>query len=487
MERTRNFRLSETLGLLAIAATLLSGCSGGAGSGTTDPGMVAADREANPSAREKALRAGYEQAQSGEIDRKDWRERTKSVAWLASNPARTRLVALDMLLLDDPEDTENMVGLMLPREPAWPIIDWMCQTAASREWISITPSLVRSWARPVLEPPDDERPERAAIVALYPNRQVIDVVFDVFATPADDTLLEQRRRTDAWALLARIDPSLTRTRALLATLAPRDDDQLVAALTAGADQLRAVPQTTEQLDWLTAMREQPSFWEESAAAIAMLDPEQLDRFELRHASAVRWAAANRPQWLVASRAELLSELSDRLGTRRIFQRYSGYADGQAPEERFVRNESKLSWGDALLLLIADEAIASDAIREELFEQAAADQRDTSTEYGGVIDADGAAFKAISYPPRPSQRLGDNRFVASQDLLNASVGSLFHYHFHASHTSMREYAGPGQGDDAYARVLGRSCIVFTTLGKDSMNADYYQPDGVVIDLGEIRRP
>jgi hypothetical protein len=53
--------------------------------------------------------------------------------------------------------------------------------------------------------------------------------------------------------------------------------------------------------------------------------------------------------------------------------------------------------------------------------------------------------------------------------------------------MRDYAGPGQGDDAYAQVLGRSCIVFTTLGKDSMNADYYQPDGVVIDLGEIRRP
>ncbi len=484
----RNLRLRDALGLVTIATTLLAGCAGGAGgSGAKDPGMVAADQEANPIAREKALRAGFAGVQAGEVDHKDWRERTKSVAWLASNPARTRLVALELLLEDDPTDTENMIALMLPREPAWPVIDWICETSSSRGWVSVTPSLVRSWARPVIEPTDDDRPERAAIVSLYPNRQVVDVVFDVFATPADESLLEQRRRTDAWALLARIDPSLTRTRELLATLAPRDDDQLVAALTAGAEDLRAVPQTTEQLDWLTAMREQESLWEHSAAAVRHLDPEQLDRFELRHASAARWAAQHRPQWMVATRAELLSELNDRLGGRRTFQRYSGYADGQAPDERFERNESKLSWGDALLVLIADEVIADPAVIAALFEQAAADQRDTSTEYGGVIDADGDGFRAISYPPRPSQRLGDNRFVASQDLLDASVGSLFHYHFHASRTSMREYAGPGQGDDAYARVLGRSCIVFTTLGKDSMNADYYQPDGVVIDLGEIRRP
>jgi hypothetical protein len=449
--------------------------------------MVAADREANPSAREKAIRAGFEQAQSGEIDRKDWRERTKSIAWLASNPARTRLVALEMLLQDDPEDTKYMVGLMLPKEPAWPVIDWMSQTAGSRGWVEVTPALVRSWARPVIEPTDNDRPERAAIIELHPNRQVVDVVFDVFATPADETLLEQRRRTDAWALLARIDPSLSRTRELLATLAPRDDDELIAALAAAAEDLRAVPQTAEQLEWLTAMREQTEFWDECAAAVAMLDADQLARFELRHASAVRWASVNRPQWLVASRGELISELRDRLGGRKTFQRYSGYAEGQTPEERFERNEDKLSWGDALLLLIADQAIADSAVRAELFEQAAADQRDNSTEYGGVLDASGKGFKAISYPPRPGQRVGDNRFVASQDLLDASVDALFHYHFHASRTSMRDYAGPGEGDDAYARTLGRSCIVFTTLGKDSMNADYYQPDGVVIDLGEIRRP
>ena len=87
--------------------------------------MVAADREANPSAREKAIRAGFEQTQSGEIDRKDWRERTKSIAWLASNPAPRRPFALEMLLKDDPEvetaseGTEpNRCVVVVPVRPA---------------------------------------------------------------------------------------------------------------------------------------------------------------------------------------------------------------------------------------------------------------------------------------------------------------------------------------------------------------------------------
>lgn len=492
MARTARIAAPLVGGLtLALSLATLTAC--GSGSGATadaerpDPGIVASNREANPITREKAIRAGLAMAQAGEIDRAAWREQTKSIAWLASNPARTRTVALEALLADDPEDTRAMVALMLPKEPAWPVIGWICDTAAARGWTDLTPSLVRSWSRPVVDPKDEDRPERAALAALHPHESLEEVVFEVFATPAGEGLLEQRRRTDAWALLTRIDLSLTRTRAMLGTLAPRDNDPLIGALSAAATDLRAVPQTAEQLEWLASMREHEDFWNECREAIASLDPEQLDRFELRHASAVRWAARRRPQWLAASRAELLSELRDRLSTRRVFQRYSGYAEGQAPEERYERNADRLSWGDALLLLIADEAIHDRDVLAALFEQADADRRDTSTEYGGVLDASGEGFAATLHPPRPAQRVGDNRFVASPELMAEGVTALFHYHFHASRGSMRDYAGPGEGDDAYARTLGRSCIVFTALAGDSLNADYYQPDGAVIDLGEVRRP
>jgi hypothetical protein len=30
-------------------------------------------------------------------------------------------------------------------------------------------------------------------------------------------------------------------------------------------------------------------------------------------------------------------------------------------------------------------------------------------------------------------------------------------------------------------------VFTSLKEDVLNVDYYQPDGVVIDLGKLTRP
>jgi hypothetical protein len=80
-----------------------------------------------------------------------------------------------------------------------------------------------------------------------------------------------------------------------------------------------------------------------------------------------------------------------------------------------------------------------------------------------------------------------RFVASDDLLNAGVPALFHYHFHAAHYDNRKYAGPSLADLEYARQYGRSCLVFTFVTRDRLNVDYYQPDGARVDLGSIERP
>ena len=66
-------------------------------------------------------------------------------------------------------------------------------------------------------------------------------------------------------------------------------------------------------------------------------------------------------------------------------------------------------------------------------------------------------------------------------------SLAHYHFHAQEPRNSSYAGPSPADLAYAARLGRTCLVFTSVGSDTLNADLYQPDGVVLDLGELRRP
>jgi hypothetical protein len=50
-------------------------------------------------------------------------------------------------------------------------------------------------------------------------------------------------------------------------------------------------------------------------------------------------------------------------------------------------------------------------------------------------------------------------------------------------SNAEFAGPGPGDADYAIEQGRACVVFTSIRAGVLDADYYQPGGVVIDLGE----
>jgi hypothetical protein len=117
-----------------------------------------------------------------------------------------------------------------------------------------------------------------------------------------------------------------------------------------------------------------------------------------------------------------------------------------------------------------------------------DRRDTTTEYGGMLAARGLDQEwavPTLFPPRPGQREGDNKFIASDDMIRSSDRSLAHYHFHAQEERNAAYAGPSPGDLIYAARQGRNCLVLTSLGEGEMGVDYYQPDGIVVDLGRIR--
>lgn len=467
----------------------LWGCAGGGAGATGDSMADLMNSELGYMTRIRALDQTEVEVADGTVDRKIWRENVKKIAWGAANYEKLRLAAIDALLADDEADTRNMLRLMLPREPDWPVIERICLLAGENGWEEYTPSLVRSWSRPVVQPADPERPERAALIALHPNQEVEATVFEVFATPSEDKLFGDKAREEAWALLCRLDPTGSKTAGYLLEIGD-PNDPLLTDLRAGARDLRAAPTTPEQLQWLRDLRqpEHSAWWAEATSAIGRLGPEQLQGFELRHASAVVWAAAHEPGWLNASRGELLGTLTSELQGRKVYQRSAEEIDGMPPpRERLADNASRLVWGDVLLLLIADRAIADEEVVASLFAQADSDRGDTSTEYGGVLDARSDGFIALSYPPRPAQRTGDNRFVASPELLESGATALFHYHFHARKADEREYAGPSPGDDAYAKQFGRSCIVFTSLDEDQLNADYYQPNGGAVDLGEVRRP
>ncbi len=438
--------------------------------------------------RVSAIEASVGMKERGEVERAAWREAMKKIAWSAATYVGVRLAAVDALLEDDEADTRTMLGLMVAREPQQPMVDRIATLAMERGWAEMTGALVRRWAVVSAGREGPDRIERRAIEALHPGTPVADVVFEEFARPAPkDNVLESRRRTDAWAVLCRIDEDGSRTKALLAKMEEGGDDDVMGALVAGARELRVTPRTGEQLEWLMALREERrrAWWDEARGVIDGLRAEHTEGFELRHIAGVLWAKERRSAWLAASRDELLAELRARLAGRKLHQRMAEQGEGAwGRRENLETNESRMAWGDALLTLIATEAITDQGVLGALGAQVSADRKDTSTEHGGVMVWQDGAFAALSFPPRPAQRAGDNRFVASPELLAAGRMGLLDYHFHARVADEKEYAGPSGGDKDYARVLGRSCLAFTSVRKGVLNADYYQPNGVVIDLGEV---
>lgn len=483
-----------------LVGLLLAGLFGCQGTPATDvPPSTMADTKATFTDRLHAVENAQAQLQQPDADVPAIREMLKNVAWKRSNDQRLRIAALDALLSDQPnlEDTHNMLRLMLPTESAWQqweFIEHAGKVAARHDWTDLTTAFVASYARRVNPPIDDaDRPERLAIVRLNPQDNLTDVVFAVFVGRTGDEL-DERDRTAAWGLLRRIDTQGERTRVLLAQLSPAEvaDDPILAALSDAARDLHAVPATGEALESLMRLRapDHREFWQQCAAAIATLNERQLEGFALRHAAGVRWAARFAPQWLTMDRADLLDILNDAYEPRRHYWR----TGGSAPTDESLRRARRdLVWGDALMILIAMEAIDDTDIPAQLFTQADEDQADSSTEYGGVItDLDETnstepRFVAYSYPPRPAQRLGDFRFVASDDLLHAGDTALFHFHFHASGFDNRKYAGPSLGDLEYAKHYARPAIVFTFIDRDTLNADYYQPNGARVDIGVVERP
>jgi len=303
--------------------------------------------------------------------------------------------------------------------------------------------------------------------------------------------LDERQRLAAWSLLRRLDPTNEYAGHLLLRTNPdeRADDPILESLYAAANDLRAVPDTGEQLEWVANMRAPAHrvFWDKAKRAVGGLGLEQAEGLRLRHAAAVVWASEHEPSWLGLSRGQLLDLLASRLEGRKHYTRgvETGPTSGRLRDAR-----DRMVWGDALLALIGADAIEEPDVIADLFAFAEEDREDTSTEYGGILDAapgSERAFVVLLYPPRASQRFGDRQFVASDELLEAGAAALFHYHFHASDYGNRKYAGPSHGDIEYAALYGRAAIVFTFIDRDHLNADYYQPDGARIDLGTIRRP
>ena len=479
---------------------LLGGCSSSGSQTSIDPLTDLRNPNLLIATRTEAIAQAWDLVESGQANRRETREVLKALAWSGKAPLELRLAVLGTLLGDEAseEDSRQLVALMLPREPRLEVIGLLAQVAQEQRWLEATTSLVRSLSRVDSQTPDTVRPEYVAIQSLHPDRSVEEIVFDVFVEPPNQPDRfgidwAERARADAWDVLARLDGDGTIRTDLLAK--HKDSPQkVVQDLQACMEDLWCIPLGGEELKWLRSLREQTNegqarWWADAAQAIARIKSSDTSHgLRIRHAEPIRWAFENQREWIGASRGDLLEELRSRLDRRKKHPRREENAATVPVSERLDSWESILSWADILSILVVDEAVHAPSIATKIFEYAALDHDDRTTEYGGLLEARAErAFAAILYPPRPSQRGGDRTFVASTDMIERGDRSLAHYHLHVQETFNSSFAGPSRDDLRYAARSGRICIVFTSVDNSTMGVDVYLPTGVVIDLGEIDFP
>lgn len=490
----------RTLGALSMLMAMLAiGAAGCAGKTppfeSEDPLTDVVNPQRTARQRASIMAQMPELIESGRVDRAAAIERLREIAWARNMPSALRESALIALIGNEALLSESesiaLLRAMLPTERDPVVTRFAAGQAALRGWTDLTPAIVRRFAVPDSSVADERRPEYAALAALHPDTPVVETVFDVFRGSGPDDE-EARLRRDAWNLLSRLDATGDVRVRLLGGLASagsdRQRDPTLDALGRALVELRTIPLTGEELEWLAqlASREHAAWWEGAQSIVRTLDADQLRGLRIRHMEPLRWAAEFRRDWTRASKGALLDVLAGEIDGQENYRRKAAPTTAETLEAW----GEKLSYGDAVALMTVNEAVREPRVVEALFEQAEADMQDTSTEYGGVLRlatsrTSRGMFAAVSYPPRPSTRVGDTAFVASRELLDDSATALAHYHFHAQRVRNAQFAGPSDGDLEYASRYGRTCIVLTPVAEGVMNVDVYLPSGVVIDLGVIR--
>lgn len=399
------------------------------------------------------------------------------VLWSDSQPTDLRLWAMDRLISHNEDDFWRIAARRIREVDLWPVLNPLIDRAVQRGDPAFTVALVRSLARPSKAYTDENRPERAAIEALNPGLTLEQAVWGVFIDP-DETVLTAAR-IDAWGLTHRL-AGAQRAREMLVTT--QSQHPLLSDLRS-ASWLGVMPANREGILWLMHVRGESEgvFWEHAGRMARGLEDTQRVGLELRHLPVLVSAT---PETLQQGRSSALAGLTRRLSGIEITPREKAGIAMRLPTEALSEHAASLCYADVLTIDRIQRALSDRALVSALFNQADRDLADTTTEHGGVLIETDGRVKAELFPP--DIRVHDQKFYASNELILRMYTGLAHYHFHAQKHMNAAYAGPGLGDLTFAENLRANAVVFTFLDPDTLGVDYYQPGGVVIDLGVIRR-
>jgi len=464
--------------LLICTACLLNGaCT----PGTLDaPIAVKLDREQDPARRVAALDQAHQQMP----DEPDRIAALNRLVWSNAHPDALRIRAVDQLIEHNAATFRRSLSENIVRVGNWVVLNHIFDEAVKRQWTDATPAIVRHYAVKAYGIPDDQRPERKVIEKLNPGRTVEQVVLEVFANVEGKASMAQQ--AGAWYLLSRL---YDRPRLLELLDAAPSASPLVIDLKAAVADLNVMPSNREGLLWLLYLRavdsKADSYWQAATAAAGQLTGPARNGLALRHLAPLLAAGE-------VGRAATYDELLERLD-RRIDVNAAHYKPEAKPEHRpqndslrFHAESGGLVWADLLTIGLLLDAVHEPGVTAALFEQADADLLDTASEHGGVLDIDRSSGGASAIGYRPSVRRHDLAFVPPDGMMCRLYTACAHYHFHAQKYRNGEHAGPGGGDLKTADKLNFNFLVFTFVDRNTLNVDYYQPGGVVVDLGVIRR-
>ncbi len=457
---------------LALWLAPLAGCGV---SSVADPVAVMLDREADYTRRRTAARQAHRES----ADDPQYRAALQRIIWEPGYPAWQRIDAINVLCELDETALRRDVALRILLVPDQPTLDHIIDLAVQRRWADLTLPLVRSWSRPRRHVADGDRSERVALEALHPGRSAEAVLADVFLGRGFDVTLSHQ--VAAWDLLNRLDAA---PHHLLQSIDSTDDDEnavLARTLQHAQRELGILPRNREEVLWLLHLCDErrQAFRREAVRVVATLNAEQRRGLALRHLPLLVHQRSVDEAWQ-AGRAAMV---------RAIESRISGLMIAAELDDR---SRPLREWGERLTLLdllaigTLQEALADPQVVASLFRQADADLQDTSTEFGGVLALDEhGRWRAQMY--RPLSFRGDHVYIPPQAMIEALYTSPFHYHFHAQRHGNARHAAPGPGDLALTQRLDFNFFVLTFIDRDQLNVDYFQRDGIVVDLGTIRRP
>lgn len=401
------------------------------------------------------------------------------LVWERGYPYWQRQHAINQLIRYDESAFRRALAKRVTQVTDWETLNYLFELAVVHNWTDFTPTAIRSYARSDPSIPDLQRPERQVISQLNPGRQVEQVAWTLLANEQQQVTLGEQ--VAAWILLGR----LLDRESLSAHLSQIPaSDSLAADLQAAVSQLFVLPLQSEELLRLKYWRhpQYRSDWQRAVVVVRKLGPNQRQGLQLRHIPVVLQAD-------VDTMAMDLAELQTRVANEipRQTRRLSSDHDVQSVrhQEKTDHWVNRLCWGDLVTVRQILSALRDPSVVQDLFKQADADHDDTRTEYGGVLDVSGAQFEARCHPPLMVRH--DRIFYPPPAMIERLYTALAHYHFHVQEYRNGQHAGPGGGDLRFAKRMNFNCLVLAFTDRDQLAVHYYQGNGAVIHLGEIKRP